>query len=91
MSKKVYSAEMLIVARVFIRADDEAQARAIADTIPGRKLTLHGGGVGGQPIEGIPEGTLPLWSFSRNMVVAEICAPEGVVMELDPDTGGDAT
>lgn len=88
MSGKVYSAEVLIVARAFIRADNEAQARAIADTIPNHKLTLTGPGVGGEPLKGTPEGTLPLWSLSRNMVIAEACAPEGVVLELDPERGG---
>jgi hypothetical protein len=91
MTGKVYSAELLVVARAFIRADDEAQARAIVDMIPNHKLTLTGPGVGGEPLKGAPEGALPLWTLSRNMVIAEICAPEGVVLELDPDNEGNVS
>jgi hypothetical protein len=91
MSGKVYSAEMLIVARAFVRADNEAQARAIVDTIPSHKLTLTGPGVGGEPLPGTPDGGLPLWSLSRNMVIAEVCAPEKVMLELDPDPEGNVS
>jgi len=75
---------MLVAARAFIRADSKAEAQAIADTIPNHKLALEGPGVGGEPLPGTPDGALPLWTLSRNMIVAEACAPLDATLELDP-------